>query len=68
MIRTGTGWTWFAMQPEGQVCGRPLDKVSVIYRPRDFSGGPVVKNPPSNAGNTGLIPGQGTAIPHAGGK
>ena len=24
---------------------------------RDFSGGPVVKNPPSNAGDTGSIPG-----------
>ena len=29
------------------------------------SGGPVVKNLLSNAGNTGLIPGQGTAITHA---
>ena len=25
----------------------------------DFPGGPVVKNPPANAGDTGLIPGQG---------
>ena len=31
----------------------------------DFPGGPVVKNPPSNAGDMGLIPGQGTKIPHA---
>ena len=31
---------------------------------RDFLGGPVVKNPPSNAGNAGSIPGQGTKIPH----
>ena len=31
----------------------------------DFPGGPVVKNPPSNAGDAGLIPGQGTKIPHA---
>ena len=30
--------------------------------------GPVVKNPPSNAGDTGLIPGQGTKIPHAAGQ
>ena len=29
---------------------------------RDFPGGPVVKNLPSNAGDTGLIPGQGTKI------
>ena len=26
----------------------------------DFLGGPVVKNPPSNAGDVGLIPGLGT--------
>ena len=31
----------------------------------DFPGGPVVKTPP---GNAGLIPGQGTKIPHALGK
>ena len=24
---------------------------------RDFTGGPVVKNPPTNAGDTGLTPG-----------
>ena len=32
---------------------------------RDFPGGPVVKNLPSNAGDSGWIPGQGTEIPHA---
>ena len=31
----------------------------------DFPGGPVVKNPPSNAGDAGTIPGRGTKIPHA---
>ena len=31
----------------------------------DFPGGPVVKNPPCNAKNVGLIPGQGTKILHA---
>ena len=30
--------------------------------------GPVVKNPPSNARDAGLIPGQGTKIPHAAGQ
>ena len=30
-----------------------------------FTGGPVVKNPPSNAVDADLIPGQGTKIPHA---
>ena len=29
----------------------------------DFAGGPVVKNLPCNAGDTGLIPGQGTNTP-----
>ena len=33
-----------------------------------FPGGPVGKNPPSNAGDTGSIPGQGTKIPHAVGQ
>ena len=31
---------------------------------RDFPRGPVVKNPPSNAGDEGLIPGQGVGFPH----
>ena len=34
----------------------------------DFPGGPVIKSLPSNAGNTGLIPGQGTNILHATGQ
>ena len=44
------------------------------YRPgkkiidRDFLGGPVVKNLPSNARDTGSIPGLGTEIPHAVGQ
>ena len=32
---------------------------------RNFPGGPVVKNPPSNAGDETSIPGSGTKIPHA---
>ena len=31
----------------------------------DFSGGPVVKTPSSNAEDVGSIPGWGTNIPHA---
>ena len=31
----------------------------------DFPGGPVVKTPPCNARDVGLIPGQGTKILHA---
>ena len=36
--------------------------------PWDFRRGPVVKNLPCNAGDVGLIPGQGTKIPHAVGQ
>ena len=32
---------------------------------RDFSGGPVVRNLPSNAEDMGSIPGWETKIPHA---
>ena len=32
---------------------------------RDFPGGPVVKNLPSNAGDVGSNLGRGTEIPHA---
>ena len=34
----------------------------------DFSGGPVVKNMPSNAEDAGSTPGLGTKIPHAMGQ
>ena len=34
----------------------------------DFPGGPVVKNPPSNAGGMGSIPGRGARFPHAVGQ
>ena len=39
-----------------------------IQMNRGFPSGPVVKNLPPNAGDTGLIPGQGTKIPHAMGQ
>ena len=39
-----------------------------IYKTGDFPAGLVVKNPPYNAGDAGLIPGQGTGIPHATGQ
>ena len=35
---------------------------------RDIPGGPIVKNPPSNAGDAGSIPGLGTKIPLATGQ
>ena len=34
----------------------------------DFPGSPVVKNLPSNTGDSGSIPGRGTKIPHAAGQ
>ena len=35
---------------------------------RDFPGGLVVRNPPSNAGDMGSVPGWGAGIPHAKGQ
>ena len=35
---------------------------------RDSPGGSVVKNPPSNVGDKGSTPGQGTKIPHTVGQ
>ena len=35
---------------------------------RDFPGGTVVKNLPSNEGDVGSSPGWGTKIPHAAGQ
>ena len=43
-------------------------KLSIEVTLGDFPGGPVVKNPPSNAEDVGSIPGQGTKIPHATGQ
>ena len=45
-----------------KIMGKKLNKT------RDFPGGPVVKNLPSNAGDVGSIPGRGTKIPHAVGQ
>ena len=44
--------------------------VLFIYKRKhwDFPGGPVVKKPPSYAGDTGSIPGRRTKIPHAAGQ
>ena len=38
------------------------------YKCQDFPGGAVVKNPPSNAGHVGSIPGWGAKIPHTSGQ
>ena len=42
-----------------------LPHKEVKYLKQGFSGGPVVKNLPSNARNEGLIPGGGTKTPQA---
>ena len=39
-----------------------------IDKPREFPGGPVVKNPPFNAGDRGSTPRRGTKIPYATGN
>ena len=36
-----------------------MEYYSAIKKCRDFPGGTVVKNPPANAGDTGLSPGPG---------
>ena len=53
-----------------QVSGsdRGQEGMKVKEKRRDFPGGPPVKNPPSNAGDVGSIPGRGTKIPHATGQ
>ena len=43
-------------------------EILTLNRTWDFPGGPVVKNPPSNIGDAGSIPGRGTNIPHAVGQ
>ena len=42
--------------------------IQLISQSWDFPGDPVVKNPPSNAGDAGSIPGRGTSISHAAGQ
>ena len=41
-----------------------ISRIKTI-RNGDFPGGPVIRNLPSNAGDSGLIPGWGTKMPHA---
>ena len=46
----------------------PMYIFILFKKDRDFPGGPVVKNLPSNAWDVGSIPGQGTKIPQAVGE
>ena len=57
--------------PSNEILYNKLKKYSHIWNVLsqerkywDFPAGLVVKNPPSNAGDVGSIPGQGTKIPH----
>ena len=43
-------------------------RIRFLTNDADFPGGPVVTNLPSNEGDAGSIPGQGTKIPHAAGQ
>ena len=45
-----------------------VEQAPVRTRLEDFSGGPVVNNQPSNAGDVGSIPSGGNKIPHAAGR
>ena len=57
-------WECKLVQPLWRIVWRFLKKTGN----RDFPGGPVVKNLPSNAGDAGSIPGWGTRIPHEAGQ
>ena len=40
-------------------CIHSFSYCQIAFHCRDFPGGALVKNPPANAGDTGLIPGPG---------
>ena len=61
-------YTWNVLQERSHTRRGHKTSFNKLKRTGDFSGGPAVKNPPSNAGGAGLIPGQGTKIPHAAGQ
>ena len=54
-------WNWGYQENKLNMLGN-----NIVFR--DFPGGPVVKNPPPNAGDVGSIPGRRTKIPHATGQ
>jgi len=61
--RVGYTCQWCKQDDWGWYTDVPLKNCHVW----NFPGGPVVKNRPSNVGDEGSIPGQGTKILHAGG-
>ena len=54
---------WFGQQGGGKTCcWLPRERSEVGFKSEDvldFPAGPVVENPPANAGDMGLIPGLG---------
>ena len=48
-----------------QICPNPYKEQHQEWVLGDFSGGPVVKNSPAHAGDTGLISGRGRSQRHA---
>ena len=60
MLRSKKSFDLGILVPQGK--RKKFVKIRVaqeIYDCRDFPGDPEVKNPPSNTGDAGLIPGQG---------
>ena len=59
---------WQGCWAIGTLCS--LNRIQITNAGKDgnFPGSPVVKNPPSNAGDAGLILGQGSKIPHVAGQ
>ena len=49
----------------GLVVAQGREKTGINSGWRDFPVGPVVKTLPSNAGDVGSVPGQGSKVPHA---
>ena len=62
-----TNWYRSQIQTQTLYFQSPTRKQYTKLR-RDFPGGPVVKTPPSNAGDAGSIPGPGAKISHAAGQ
>ena len=57
-ISLGTSWSAYQLVYVSRY------NLCTINKLGDFLGSPRVKISPSNAGGAGLIPGQGTKIPH----
>ena len=63
-LHKGSGYTLACIcQNALTACPRCVLFKRKLKKTWDFPGGPGVKNPPSNAGDTGSIPGRGTKIP-----